>query len=76
MTKNISNLGTVLQATEQKNITGGKFASGGYGTVTCADGTTFSAAASSYESVVTNGNRWCLDHGHGGGSTYIYSELQ
>lgn len=68
MLQNISNLGTVITKEEQTNINGGR----GYGTVTCADGTTFSAPASSMDSVVQGGNRWCNDHGHGGGSSYIY----
>lgn len=44
----------------------------GYGTVTCQDGTTFSASASSMEAVQSGGDRWCRDHGHGGGATYLY----
>ncbi|WP_272149821.1 hypothetical protein [Tenacibaculum aiptasiae] len=67
MINNISNLGTALSKEEQQVINGG-----GYGTVTCADGTTFSATAASYNSVVQGGNRWCKDHGHGSGASYFF----
>ncbi|WGH76798.1 hypothetical protein P8625_06535 [Tenacibaculum tangerinum] len=68
MLKNISNLGSTLNKNEQRLINGGS----GYGTVTCEDGATFSASAESMDSVVSSGNRWCEDHGHGGGSTYFF----
>ena len=43
----------------------------GHGTVQCEDGTQFSAAAESMESVY-RGDRWCRDHGHGGAVAYIF----
>ena len=70
MLKNISNLGTTLNKKEQQLINGGK---AGYGTVTCEDGTTFSASAQSMDSVIQGGNRWCQDHGHGGASNYLFT---
>ncbi|MBA6155643.1 hypothetical protein H3Z83_03785 [Tenacibaculum sp. S7007] len=70
MLENISSLGTVLCKTEQEIINGG-----GYGKVTCADGSSFSATAESMDSVVTGGDRWCRDRG--GASNYLYvGELQ
>jgi len=68
MLKNISDLGTILNKTEQQSIKAGK-----YGKVTCEDGTTFSANAESMDSVVQGGNRWCQDHGHGNASSYLFA---
>ena len=44
----------------------------GEGTVVCADGATFSASASSMDSVRRGGERWCQDHGHGSAVTFLY----
>ena len=72
MLKNISNLGSTLNKKEQQSINGGRGAVSGTGTVTCKDGATFSATAESMDSVVEGGNRWCEDHGHGGGGSYFF----
>ena len=47
----------------------------GWGTVTCEDGSTFSASASSMEVVRDRGNFWCEHHGHGSGSSYTFMEV-
>ena len=44
----------------------------GEGTVVCADGTSFSASASSMEVVRDRGDFWCRHHGHGAGVTFVF----
>ncbi len=47
-----------------------KIQGSGSGTVTCADGATFSASAESMDSVIQGGDRWCRDHG--GATNYFF----
>ncbi|WP_299122286.1 hypothetical protein [uncultured Tenacibaculum sp.] len=68
MINNISNLGATLNKEELQSIKGG-----GYGSVTCGDGTVFEATAESMNSVVQGGTFWCLHHGHGNPTNFSFN---